>query len=850
MGRESAVLRAFLIAGALTAVGLAFPLAAGSPQATRLPHGPISIYGDDQFTPDHGVVSGNGTAANPFVIEGWDIEAGSGIGVSVQDTGAMFVIRDCHIRSTNFGIDFWNVARGRIENNSINASGTGVELDESNHLLIRNNNFTGTGLGLATYNSRNVTLFANSFAAGGIFVEGASLDRYDSLIVPANNTIRGRPIMFVKDSAGTIVDGADVGQILMVNVASPIIKNVTTHGAYVNVFLAFVSHALVTRNVIANGVYGMFLDKSLDVQITENNISSNADTGISVDYSSTATIVGNQIRSNRYGVRVELGSSGTIFHNNFVLNSVSAVVDVDFVGNWDDAYPSGGNYWSDYSGFDSCSGEDQNVCPAPDGIGDTPRTLGDFPRVKDRFPLMFPFDEASPTQPDAYRLYGSQLSGWGSSPGYLTSPGPVFGIAEGATVTLQLYSLDGLVHGWFLDVNNNSLADPGEPLSPDFESVTIPLNFTFTAPTGVVGVFEYRCRYHPDVMRGAFVIRPARAKPYFSLNANLDGWDGTNPGPTLELYYGETAELFLSTVDYTHWFNWFIDYSNDTFEQPWEPASGAFWYNSPVATQFTANRLGTFTYRSSYYPTLLTGLVRLIGPQTSGSVPPTTQATLSGSRGLNGWFVSAVTVSLSSMDLLASITGTYVRVDTEAWSNYSGPFAISADGAHLVSFYSTDSTGNVEAVQSVSIRIDKVAPLVRIVEPTQISVSSPLSVRWQGDDATSEVSHYLIQIDGGELDNVGKMSSATFDLADGVHIFSITAFDEAGNSASDTRQFVVTNRTAAEPPSHATGSNFDSLGLGVAVAVVGGTAAGIVVWWARTRRNIRHGLRERSRGLR
>src|SRR2546427_1470601 len=193
MGRERAVLRAFLIAGALTAVGLAFPLAAGSPQATRLPHEPLSIEGDAQLPPGHGVVSGNGTAANPFVIEGWDIEAGSGIGVYVQDTGAIFVIRDCHIRSTNFGIDFWNVARGRIENNSINASGTGVELDESNHLLIRNNNFTGTGLGLATYNSRNITLFANSFAAGGLIVEGASRDRYCPRIVSSHKTAPGRP---------------------------------------------------------------------------------------------------------------------------------------------------------------------------------------------------------------------------------------------------------------------------------------------------------------------------------------------------------------------------------------------------------------------------------------------------------------------------------------------------------------------------------------------------------------------------------------------------------------------------------------------------------------------------------
>jgi hypothetical protein len=50
---------------------------------------------------------------------------------------------------------------------------------------------------------------------------------------------------------------------------------------------------------------------------------------------------------------------------------------------WDNDYPSGGNYWSDYSGVDFNSGPYQNLT-ANDGIGDTPYTI-------DRYPLMAPF---------------------------------------------------------------------------------------------------------------------------------------------------------------------------------------------------------------------------------------------------------------------------------------------------------------------------------------------------------------------------------------------------------------------------------------------------------------------------
>src|SRR5439155_1625322 len=53
---------------------------------------------------------------------------------------------------------------------------------------------------------------------------------------------------------------------------------------------------------------------------------------------------------------------------------------------WDDGYPSGGNFWSDYTGVDNCSGPNQDVCPDPDVIGDTPYTID--ANNSDRYPLI------------------------------------------------------------------------------------------------------------------------------------------------------------------------------------------------------------------------------------------------------------------------------------------------------------------------------------------------------------------------------------------------------------------------------------------------------------------------------
>jgi hypothetical protein len=60
----------------------------------------------------------------------------------------------------------------------------------------------------------------------------------------------------------------------------------------------------------------------------------------------------------------------------------------EYANFWDDGYPSGGNYWSDYSGVDKFSGPYQNKTGS-DGIGDAPYSI-DQNNV-DRYPLMSPW---------------------------------------------------------------------------------------------------------------------------------------------------------------------------------------------------------------------------------------------------------------------------------------------------------------------------------------------------------------------------------------------------------------------------------------------------------------------------
>jgi len=122
--------------------------------------------------------------------------------------------------------------------------------------------------------------------------------------------------------------------------------------------------------------------------VIAGNTISNSLTAVSISDSSYTTIIENNIQSNARGVVLNNTDNSSIFHNNFLNNTVQAIDTYSTQNIWDNGYPSGGNYWSDYVRIDNCSGPLQNICPSPDGIGDTPYA---FNYNQDRYPLMKPF---------------------------------------------------------------------------------------------------------------------------------------------------------------------------------------------------------------------------------------------------------------------------------------------------------------------------------------------------------------------------------------------------------------------------------------------------------------------------
>jgi len=109
-------------------------------------------------------------------------------------------------------------------------------------------------------------------------------------------------------------------------------------------------------------------------------------------------------------------------------------------------------------------------------------------------------------------LYGSRAAGWGLTNTSLTIPGPPLTVHIGDNVTLILNATDNRNHNWFIDYNNNSAVNAGEPSSPAFTNAGLRWNFTVSNNTGT---FRYRSRFGSDTvtMWGNITILPAGTTP-------------------------------------------------------------------------------------------------------------------------------------------------------------------------------------------------------------------------------------------------------------------------------------------------------------------------------------------------
>ena len=266
-----------------------------------------------------------------------------------------------------------------------------ITIDGADHTLKGTNASHSEGIYLS--GRSNVTIKNMKITAFfyGIYLDSSSSNSVSGNNITANN---GTGIYLYSSSNSNSVSGNNItanngyGILLYYSPNNTVSGNNASANSLEGIYLSLSSNNTVSGNTAIANEAGIMLYSSSNNIISANNAMANVYQGIEVDSSSNNTLIGNNASTNsQYGILFDSSSNNTIYHNNFMNNTYQVSI-YNSTDTWDNGYPSGGNYWSDYNGTDLHGGPHQNETGS-DGIGDTPYSID--VENKDNYPLMQPW---------------------------------------------------------------------------------------------------------------------------------------------------------------------------------------------------------------------------------------------------------------------------------------------------------------------------------------------------------------------------------------------------------------------------------------------------------------------------
>lgn len=284
-----------------------------SPNASAYtPHEFIKIDGDEDFAEQAASESwpGDGTKANPYVIEGYEIDASLNDGIGIYSTTVHFIIRNTFIKDGvegNSGIYLNRVTNGMIDNCILeNNSDGGISLLWSSSITITNNTMIGNGIVIWGYVSWST-----------------HVEYWTTHHIDTSNIVNGRPVYFWKNQTqGTIPTGA--GQVILANCSNIIVENQELNQASVGIQIGHSSNITINDNIASNMTTGISIQESRGNMILGNIVSNNT-YGIYLDAASNWNyIFFNSGSYNRYGLYLYSDMS-RIEYNFFSYNQESGI---------------------------------------------------------------------------------------------------------------------------------------------------------------------------------------------------------------------------------------------------------------------------------------------------------------------------------------------------------------------------------------------------------------------------------------------------------------------------------------------------------------------------------------------
>ena len=333
-------------------------------------------------------------------------------GIYIQNSSRTFVTEDNITYCGGYGVYESYSNFSTISTSNVTSCGyAGIFSYLSNYTVLSDNNVSNNKDGIKMWDSLDIAINGNTISGNdgaGISIEG-SYNAINGNTISGNNgtgiSIGGSLSDVIDDN--TVIGNLGVGISIYGSPNEKMNHNTVNNNNNTGIWLYNCSDALVNGSSISgNNGDGIHLASLGPVpmrpglaNVTDNQISYNTGNGIYMYDFHGGRVQGNQLENNTNGIvitgvidyiltnnyLVNQSSYGiqmftysrdnTIYHNDFVNNKNLVEIDgSSSVRSWNDSYPSGGNYWSDYTGNDTKKGPNQNI-NGQDGIGDTPYVI-------------------------------------------------------------------------------------------------------------------------------------------------------------------------------------------------------------------------------------------------------------------------------------------------------------------------------------------------------------------------------------------------------------------------------------------------------------------------------------------
>ena len=267
---------------------------------TYTTHAPIRIDSDADFGIGiNGVSAGNGSAGNPWIIEGWDID-GTGYEncIYIGNTTDYFVVRDSNLYDAEKSeLYLYYVQNSSLTNNIVSlGSFYGIYLLYSENNTLTYNQLSANHYAIYLWHSENNRISNNNVLAVYSYYQGITIRESDNSIINNNTVIGYRQLLRITDSDNNTIenntlDWCSVYAAYFYNSNNNLISNNNLSNNDDGIMLTSSDNNIVKNNNASLNTRSIVLAGSVNNTIINNTLASIKSLGITLQYSSYNTVI-------------------------------------------------------------------------------------------------------------------------------------------------------------------------------------------------------------------------------------------------------------------------------------------------------------------------------------------------------------------------------------------------------------------------------------------------------------------------------------------------------------------------------------------------------------------------------